>query len=68
MTGPEALARNIANAAFVLAGAIHDIRDAIPKSDREALRDLAAAKLPRADDIDDLAQRAQFLADKWSKP
>ena len=59
------LARNAANAAFVLAEVIQDIRAAVPKSDREALRHLTAANLPRPEDIHDLGQRAVLLAERW---
>ena len=67
MTGCEALARNVANAAFVLAEAIHDLRAAVHKTDKDALGLIAQARLPRADDIHDIGHRARLAAERFAE-
>ena len=67
MTGHETLARNVANAAFVLAEAIHDLRKSVTREDTDGKGILARAHMPREDDIHDIGHRARLAAERFAE-
>ena len=67
MTKHEILARNVADAAFVLAGAIHDLRKSVPREDADGKGIVARAHLPREDDIHDIGHRATLAAERFAE-
>ena len=67
MAKHEALARNVADAAFVLAGAISDLRRSVTREDTDGKGILARAHLPREDDIHDIGHRATVAVERFAE-